>query len=213
MKIYSVFDKEFQNYGQVLTGYDTSALVRTLQAESRMPQNVEYVPENAALMALPIVGELKDRAFGGMDIQVGHCCGHNTKLNCLEYHRDSELNIGAQDFILLLAKREEMIDGRLHTDRVAAFRAPAGAVVEVYATALHYAPCSAARGEGFQVAIVLPKGTNTAKPDFVPKNTEDTCLTARNKWLLAHAESEEAKQGAPVRLDGENLDISPILPY
>ena len=35
------------------------------------------------------------------------CWGRNTKLNCLEYHRDSEVNIGASDFILLLAKQEE----------------------------------------------------------------------------------------------------------
>ena len=35
--------------------------------------------------------------------------GVNTKLNCLEYHRDSEVNIGSSDFILLLAKQEELV--------------------------------------------------------------------------------------------------------
>ena len=63
-------------------------------------------------------------------------------------------------------------------------------------------------GEGFQVLIVLPKGTNTEKPSFTPKNREDTLLTARNKWLLAHPDSDEAKGGADVGLKGVNLDIA-----
>ena len=143
-----------------------------------------------------------------MPIQLGWCNGHNTRLNCLEYHRDSELNIGAQDFILLVAKEDDIVDGRLDTAKVKAFRAPAGAVVEVYATTLHYAPCSAAPGAGFQVVIVLPLGTNGPKPAITPLNGEDETLWACNKWLLAHADSSEAAQGAPVRLDGINVDIA-----
>ena len=78
---------------------------------------------------------------GGMPVELGMCWGRNTKLNCLEYHRDSELHIGAAPFVLLLARQEEIGDGVLDTGKVKAFRAPAGAVVEVYATTLHYAPC------------------------------------------------------------------------
>ena len=33
-------------------------------------------------------------------------------------------------------------------------------------------------------------------------------MTARNKWLLAHPESDEAKHGAHVGLAGENIDLS-----
>ena len=89
-----------------------------------------------------------------------------------------------------------------------AFLVPAGTVVEVFATTLHYAPCSAKLGQGFKVLVALPRGTNTDKPQFAPKNYEDTLLTARNKWLLAHAESDEAKGGAVVALTGENTDIA-----
>ena len=32
-------------------------------------------------------------------------------------------------------------------------------------------------------------------------------MTARNKWLLAHSESDEAKGGAVVALTGDNIDI------
>jgi len=79
--------------------------------------------------------------FGGMPVQLGWCNGHNTKLNCLEYHRDSEVNIGTHDFVLLLAKQDQIVDGVLDTALVKAFRVPAGVPVEVYATTLHYAPC------------------------------------------------------------------------
>ena len=152
MTIQSVFDPSFSKYGQVLTGYDLTGLLDTLERVTPVPEGTEYVPEQPELMALPVCGELSDRAYGGMPIQIGWCNGHNTRLNCLEYHRDSELNVGVQDFILLLAKREEMADGRLDTGKVEAFLCPAGTLVEVYATTLHYAPCSAKAGEGFQVA-------------------------------------------------------------
>ena len=36
---------------------------------------------------------------------------------------------------------------------------------------------------------------------------EDEILTARNKWLLAHPESSEAKNGAKVGLTGVNIDL------
>ena len=191
MTIQSVFDPSFSKYGQVLTGYDLTGLLDTLERVTPVPEGTEYVPEQPELMALPVCGELSDRAYGGMPIQIGWCNGHNTKLNCLEYHRDSELNVGVQDFILLLAKREEMADGRLDTGKVEAFLCPAGTLVEVYATTLHYAPCSAKAG--------------------LAGNQEDQCLWARNKWLLAHKDSSEAAQGAPVRLDGENIDIAGLI--
>ena len=162
MTIESVFDPAFAPYGKVLEGYDTAALLETLQKVTPVPEGVEYVPSQPELEALPIAGQLSVNAYGGMPIQLGWCNGHNTKLNCLEYHRDSELNCGAQDFILLLAREDEMERGMLDTAKVKAFRVPAGALVEVYATTLHYAPCSAASGAGFQVVVVLPRGTNDA---------------------------------------------------
>ena len=92
-------------------------------------------------------------------------------------------------------------------DRVKAFRVPAGAAVEVYGTTLHYAPCQTEK-TGFRVAVVLPKGTNTEKPVFEPQSEEDTWMTARNKWLLAHPDSSEAKTGAHIGLTGKNIDIT-----
>lgn len=211
MKILPVTDPSFRNYGQILTGYDLGPMLDMLESVTPLPEGTVYQPEQAELMALPAAGELSKRAYGGMPIQIGWCNGHNTKLNCLEYHRDSELDVGTRDFILLVAKREEMENGRLDTGKVRAYFCPAGTMVELYATTLHYAPCSARKGEGFKVAIVLPKGTNGSRPDIRPGNAEDEILWASNKWLLAHAGSGEAAQGAPVRLDGENIDIAALI--
>lgn len=207
MKIYSVSDPEFRPYGKVLTGYDTAELVAAMNAIPLPENGTAYEPAIASLEACRIFKCLSNRAYGGMPVQLGMCWGHNTKLNCLEYHRDSEINIGSGDFILLLAKMEDIVDGKLDTAKVKAFRAPAGAAVQVYETSLHYAPCQVS-GEGFRVAVVLPRGTNTDKPDIKPQNDEDKWLWARNKWLLAHADSGEAAQGAYVGLVGENIDIA-----
>jgi len=208
MKIESVYSPAFRAYGQVLTGYDTEKLLWAMEAIPLPNEGTAYEPSIAALEGCDIFRRIQDHAYGGMPVQIGMCWGRNTKLNCLEYHRDSEVNVGSSDFILLLAKQEEMVDGRLDTACVRAFRVPAGAVVEVYATTLHYAPCHVNEKEGFRVAVVLPRGTNTGIPGAAPLNEEDKWLTARNKWLLAHPESSEAAQGAHIGLKGVNLDIS-----
>lgn len=207
MKIYSVFDPEFAPYGKVLGGYDTAELIEAMKAIPLPENGTAYEPGIASLEACRVFHCLQDRAYGGMPVQLGMCWGHNTKLNCLEYHRDSEVNIGEGDFILLLAKMEDIVDGKLDTAKVKAFRAPAGAAVEVYETSLHYAPCQV-DDSGFRVAVVLPRGTNTYLPQIRPQNEEDRWLWARNKWLLAHADSSEAAQGAYVGLVGENIDIA-----
>ena len=211
MKILPVTDPSFRNYGQILEGYDLKELLETLDKVTPCPDGVDYVPEQAELQALAIEKELRNNAYGGMPIQLGWCNGHNTKMNCLEYHRDSELNVGTQDFILLLAKREDLVNGELDADKVVAYYCPAGVLVEVYATTLHYAPCSAKKGQGFKVVIVLPKGTNLDKPEITVKNAEDEILWAANKWLLAHADSSEAAQGAKVLIKGKNPDIADLI--
>ena len=207
MNILSVYDESFRPYGKVLEGYDTAELIRAMKDIPLPESGTAYQPGIKNLEACAIFGDLRDRAYGGMPIQLGMCWGHNTRLNCLEYHRDSEINIGDDDFILLLAKEEEIIDGVLDTAKVKAFKAPGGVAVEVYATTLHYAPCQASLEKGFRVAVVLPKDTNTEKPVFEAKCEEDRWMTARNKWLLAHPESNEAKNGAHIGLSGVNINI------
>ena len=214
MKIKSIFSKSFAKYGKVLTGYDVKDLLKKLDDTTKKPDNaVIYEPSDAGLESLPIAKELSDNAYGGMPIQIGYCNGNNTKLNCLEWHRGSELNIPANDMVLLLAPLQSVKKGKLDTGLVEAFYVPKGTVVQVYETTLHYAPCNAVKNgevskEGFRVVIVLPKDTNTEKPAIKEIDFEDKLLWARNKWLIAHPDSSEAKQGAFVGLTGKNIDIA-----
>lgn len=208
MKIYSVSDPEFAPYGKILEGFDTSELLEEMKKIPMPESGTAYEPGIASLEACTVFRQFAVSAYGGMPIQLGMCWGYNTKLNCLEYHRDSEINIGTEDFILLLAKEDEFVNGELDTSVVKAFRAPAGVPVEVYATSLHYAPCHVDAKKGFRTAVILPKGTNTYAPVIKNPTFEDRLMTARNKWLIAHPESSEAKNGAYVGLKGENIDIA-----
>ena len=207
MQIFSIYDSKFRPYGKVLANYDTTSLINTMNAIPLPESGTAYESSLPVLEAIGIYGEFQNNAYGGMPIQLGMCWGRNTKLNCLEYHRDSEINVGTGDFILLLAKQDEIESGKLDTAKVKAFKVPAGVPVEIYATTLHYAPCHVNEADGFRVAVILPRGTNTSAPGAAPKNKDDKWLTARNKWLLAHPESIEAANGAYVGLVGENIDI------
>lgn len=209
MKIFSVRDGEFKPYGRIVNGMeDTVNEILHALKSTPLPEGTEYVAEEPILQQLPAAKTISDHLFGGMPCQVGWCSGHNTKLNCLEYHRDSEFNLGTEEFVLLLAKQDDIENGMLNTARVKAFLAPAGTLLEIYATTLHYAPCHINPQSGFQVMVALPKGTNLEKPDIRILGGDDECLWAQNKWLLAHPDAEEAKAGAYIGLIGKNIDIA-----
>ena len=209
MEILSVFDPAFKSYGKVVTGMEKMCgEILTALEKTPLPEATGYVPTDPVLQELPAAVEASENLYGGMPVQLGWCNGHNTKLNCLEYHRDSEFNLCTQEFVLLLAKMEDIENGKLDSAKVKAFRVPAGTLVEVYATTLHYAPCHTDPAKGFRVLVILPWLTNTDKPMLREMAPEDKLLWAKNKWLIAHAESGEAAQGAYVGITGVNIDIA-----
>ncbi len=211
MDIFSIFDPEFRAYGRVVRGYgrERFALAKILEEKTPCPEEgTRYVPEDPALQNLPEAETLAPSLFGGLDVQFGWCNGHNTKLNCLEYHASSEYNLGTTDFILLLAKRDDIVDSWISSERVKAFHVPAGVLVEIYATTLHYAPCQAHKNEGFRVFVCLPRGTNAGPVKTAEKSPEDMLLFAVNKWLIAHIDAPEAKNGAFIGILGENIDLA-----
>ena len=210
MNILSVNSPEFKAYGKVIDNVNLAPLVEALK-KTEVPEGVAYEPSVAALEATASYKELTEVTYGCMPIQIGYCNGHNNKLNALEYHRDSEINVAATDAILLLGLQSEIEDDYTYdTAKVKAFFLPAGTAVEVYATTLHYAPCGV-DGAGFQVAIVLPKGTNEDAPEITVANDNDKYLWARNKWLIAHPDSAEAADGAQVGITGDNIDIIDLI--
>ena len=204
MNIQKVTDQAFRKYGQVLEGYDFTGIIKEMK-HTPVPEDVIYVPSAEELEALDIIKDLQNKGYGGLPVQIGYCNGHNKKLNALEYHRNSEINIAVTDLILLIGHQQDLEpDHTYDTSKVEAFLVPAGTGIEVYATTLHYAPCHVNEG-GFQCVVVLPKGTNTDLTFPTAKTGEDKLMTAKNKWLIAH---EDAKiEGAFNGLKGENITL------
>ena len=204
MKIQKVTDPAFRKYGQVLEGYDFTGLIKEMK-HTPVPEDVIYVPSVEELEALDIMKDLQNKGYGGLPVQIGYCNGHNKKLNAVEYHRNSEINVAVTDLILLIGHQQDIEpDHTYDTSKIEAFLVPAGTGIEVYATTLHYAPCHVNEG-GFQCVVVLPKGTNTDLTFQTEKTGEDSLMTAKNKWLIAH---EDAKiEGAFNGLKGENITI------
>ncbi len=175
MEILSINSPEFQAYGRVVDNVDFAQLLEVLK-KTPVTEGVVYEPSVKMLEITNTFTQLKEITYGEMPIQIGFCNGHNNRLNALEYHKDSEVNVMATDAILLLGLRSEMEeDFTYDTAKVKAFLVPAGTAVEVYATSLHYAPCGVA-GRKFQTAVVLPKGTNySIRQKNWRRPTDDGC--------------------------------------
>ena len=207
-KIQSVFDPAFAAYGNVVEGHDFTPLLDMLRKNTERPTDkVIYTASDAQMESLDIFKKLQDHVYGGMPVQIGYCNGNNRHLNCLEYHRGCEICVPADDTIFLLAQKHKVKEGKLDTREVEAFMAPAGTAILLYETALHYAPCNGPGQDSFQVIIVLPRDTNTDKPNITPTTFEDKLLWARNKWLIAHPDADAAKNGAFVGLVGDNVHV------
>ena len=188
----------------MLEGYDFTGLIKEMK-HTPVPEDVIYVPSVEELEALDIMKDLQNKGYGGLPIQIGYCNGHNKKLNAVEYHRNSEINVAVTDLVLLIGHQQDIEpDHTYDTSKIEAFLVPAGTGIEVYATTLHYAPCHVNEG-GFQCVVVLPKGTNTELTFQTEKTGEDSLMTAKNKWLIAHEDAKIA--GAFNGLKGENITI------
>ena len=186
MKIQNVADASFRKYGKVLEGYDFSALLKEMK-HTPVPDDVVYVPSVEELEALDVAKELQNKGFGGIPIE------------------SSEINVAVTDLVLLIGSQQDITDELTYdTSKIEAFLVPAGTGIEVYATTLHYAPCNVQDG-GFQCVVVLPAGTNTDLTFETAKTGEDSLLTAKNKWLIAHEDA--AIEGAVNGLRGENITI------
>lgn len=204
MQIYSVTDERFSKYGKIIKNIDFTELVTKME-ETPCPEDVVYEPSIAALEALPVYEQLKEITYGELPIQIGYCNGHNHYLNAVEYHRSSEIDVAATDLILLLGWQPDITeDFTYDTSKIEAFRVEKGTAVELYATTLHYAPCSVGE-EGFRCVIVLPKDTNLPL-DKEHKGWEDGLITAKNKWLIGHPEGG-LPEGSHIGLIGENIRV------
>ncbi len=204
MKVYSINDPIFKEYGQVLENYDFTDLFKRLKEQPVTQQGIVYQASVPQLEESNVFLECENRGFGGLPIQIGYVGGDNKILNCLEYHKSSEFNIALDDVVLVLGKESQIENGVFDTADCKAFLLPKGAGVELYGTTLHYAPMNVTN-DSYRVVCVLPKGTNGKKPEFNGKTVEDKMCLGLNKWLMAHPDSPEAKDGAYIGLKGANI--------
>ena len=205
MIIKSISDPAFRQYGRVVNGVDFTGLCEAL-SDTPLPEGVDYVASVPALESLPAMEDVSRVVYGEMPIQIGYCNGHNDLLNAVEYHRDSEINVAATDAILILGRVQDITsDYTYDTSLMEAFLLPKGVAVEVYATTLHYAPCSV-DGQGFKVGIILPRGTN-APLSKAHSGGEDSLITAVNKWLIGHPDAGFTGS-EHIGLIGKNLNIN-----
>ena len=204
MKVKQVTDTSFRKYGKILTGIDFSEIYNVLE-EMDYPEDIEYAASFGPLEEPEFRQKLSNTLYGELSVEIGYCSGHNKMLNALEYHRSSEANVAVTDIILLLGHQSDITeDFTYDTAQLEAFFVPAGTAVELYATTLHYAPCTAQEG-GFRCVVVLPKGTNEALPFETAKEGENRLLAAMNKWLIAHEDAQI--EGAFCGLQGENVEV------
>ena len=202
IRFYRVTDKQFKKYGRVLD-LDFGEVIAEAEKLEMPAQGVTYKAEIPELESTSCYALAKRILYGELPIQIGCCWGDNSKLNGLEWHTSSEINIAVTPTILLLGKLEDIEDGKYNSDKVVAFYLEKGEAVEVYATTLHYTPCKAEES-GFKTIVILPKGTNLPldKPSDIP------FLRAKNKWLIGHVDNEGLKNsGATMGVYGENLTI------
>ncbi len=205
MEVKKITRENFADYGRILSeGWSVADMISAMDQFS-IEEGVVYFPSITELEKLEETKVNAEQFGGGLPVQTGYCIGYNNKLDAFEYHRSSEINIAATDFIVILGLQRD-IDADYHYDtaKAEAFFVPKGSIVEFYATTLHYAPCSV-DGKQFKAIVMLPKGTNEPLSLQSEVNAELKLLTAQNKWLIAHAEA--GIDGAFVGLDGENLTI------
>lgn len=203
-----VTDKEFAVYGRVLD-VDVNEFVDVMKDVPVVSEGTMYEPSVGAFEALPLAKTLEQESFGFLPIEFGHCSGYNNKLNALEYHRSSrDRHCGDRPHLISwpAARYRCILLYTYDTARVEAFFVPAGTAVELYATTLHFAPCSV-DGKNSAAASSFPKGTNEPLPEKGGGHGENALLFAINKWLIAHEESGLQKDKAWIGLVGENIQI------
>ena len=205
----SVYDPAFAPFGRVVTGYDFSGLIGYMENCTEIPENGNiYKPSIPEMEALPVMEQVKNGLYGGMDIEIGYCNGRNTTYNGFEYHKGSEINVAVTDFMLVLGHVWEIKDNTYRVEDARVFFVPRGTAIEMYQTTLHLSPCRVC-DEGFKGVVILPRGTNTpleSKGEAV--EPEGSLLLQKNKWVIAHPEREPLiRQGAHPGLLGENKEL------
>lgn len=202
LEIYSIRDKEFKKYGNVLN-VDVDEIVEACGRLLYPESGSEYIASIDSLENLNMSEKLRQIMFGGCPAQIGITHGHNRFMNGLEYHRCSEVNIAATPLVLILGLQYEMEEYEYDSSNVKAFYLEKGDAIEVYATSLHFCPCQVS-DSGFSCVTVLPKDTNT----LLENPSDDKLLFKKNKWIICHDKNQTLiDRGVYPGIHGVNYEI------
>ncbi len=211
-KIYDVNSQDFERYGRILDLKCRKDLINKLEKDTIIPKEGNiYEPFVREWEEQDIVDELIQYYAG--QIEIGYCNGQNTKLNALEWHNCSEINVFSTDALLFLAKLDDLEDYRIDSSLVKAFFVKKGTALIVGKDTLHFAPCKTEES-GFKAIIVLGNFTNTELNDEdiaireKAKNEVDSLLFKTNKFIICHKEADNlVKQGVKPYISGENYNL------
>lgn len=209
VKIHSVFSEEFKTFGRVIEDIDFSPLCEYMKKSTAVPEkNNIYVASEKGMEELQVYGEIQNKIYGEMPIQIGYCNGRNTTYNGFEYHKGSEINVAVTPFCLVLGHTWQIKDNKFYVGDETVFFVPEGTAIEFYQTTLHLSPCTVS-DDGFKAVVVLPRGTNTPLENAEKgERGESALLLQKNKWVIAHPERKPLiEQGAVAGLVGENKEI------
>lgn len=202
-KIYSVTDNEFASYGRIIKDIDAGEILETAKKIELPAEGSMYVASEPKFEELKIKQIIEDELFGTLPAQIGYCWGHSNFLNAAEWHTSSEVNIAITDLVLFLGHTYEMEDGKIDSSAFKAFFVPAGTVIEVYATSLHFCPCEVSK-DGFGCVVALPTGTNTN----LEKDVKSSILFRKNKWIVCHNDNNALiARGVVKGISGINFEL------
>ncbi len=203
LKIYRTSDPEFVPFGYRITDIDANAFIEASKKADEVKEGSLYVAEADYFKDLDAAKDVEIKYFGELPAQAGYCYGYSNKLNAVEWHKSSEINVATTDLILFLGSVQDIVDRKIDSSKIKAFYVEKGEVLEVYATTLHFCPCQVSEA-GFGCVVVLPKGTN------VPLEGEydDKLMFRKNKWILAHVDNQGLiDRGVIAGVTGENYEV------
>lgn len=203
-EIYSVTDEEFTSFGRIIKDIDVTEICEVARTIELPAEGSSYVPSEPRFEELKVAEEIKNKLFGCLPTEIGNCWGHSSYLNAAEWHTSSEINIATTDLVLFLGHIYDIKDGRIDSSSFKAFFVPAGTIIEVYATSLHFCPCETSAA-GFGCVVGLPSGTN------VPLEIEvdSPFIFRQNKWIISHDENAGLiARGVKAGIGGTNYKVN-----
>ncbi|MDN2453353.1 DUF4867 family protein [Lactobacillus sp. UCMA15818] len=200
----------FNDYGNLLQEYDLTDIKKFFGKKICCAKNGNfYNPSNNYLENMETIEKIGYDIYAGMNFTAGECTGQTQSFSAVEYHQGSEINIMLTDVVMVLGKRNQIINGFFNAAKDATlFFIPAGTVIEMYGDTLHYSPIKVHQ-EGFKAVVMVLQGTNQALPNNFC--SENTWIVKKNKFQAAHAiRKDKIAKGVIVGVSGELIKLKQI---